>query len=501
MLMDNSDLHNANSPTQPQTSAGAAPNLSATGTNPAAGAAPAGVLRPAQPMPGALNSPIPGAAGPAPTPAVPTPTGPTPSSFGARPAAATPTGIRPQPGVAPTPGAPLPGAAPHPAGPAAPHLPGAAPVPGAAPNPGAVPGAVPTPGAAPAPAPAAPNAKKPLDPAAKKKRLTYIILGSVAAAVAVICVIVAVVMMLPKSQPQTQTTPAPVVQNTESDTKTPLEDMDADELLTAFDEMQEADYALPDYLPEILQPYASGYQLSLVDSYDSLHDLEEYQLFDADYELNIETAEDETFSVLTALDENGELAADQPVYVAFSSDYLVYSSINGNAGYTAGEPIPNLAFIDTSEEFVEMALPILNITYGAVPQNLTYDFAFDADDDQITLQTYVIGLSYSLSGTASGTVSSDADDDNGAINIDANDGADVDEAETEVEASADSAYRIQGALVELTVDLTTGEVSYADYDGSREQILVDFPLSEDEFSERYDQITAATGYGSASFNY
>lgn len=301
--------------------------------------------------------------------------------------------------------------------------------------------------------------------------MMYIILGVVAGLLVVGCIVAAVIAFMPKEKSNPNPAPAPEAVEPESDEKTPLEDMDAGQLLTAFDKMQVEGYMPENYLPEELQPYVDGYTIALTDSYSKKSELDEYDLYGSDYDTSYETSADGTFTVFTALDGD-EVTSDMPVYVAFNSAYLDYVSGNGGIGLQ-GEPIPDMAFVNISEEFVEMALPIINLTYGTTPLNMTYDFHFNTDDEgYITMTTDLIGVNYSM-GASSTT------------NVDSND----DEEETSSTNATGIQYVVMGAITEVTVDLETGEVTYADYDGQRQETVVEYPIEEAEFTDRYESMT------------
>ena len=305
----------------------------------------------------------------------------------------------------------------------------------------------------------------------------YIILGVVAGLLVIGCIVAAVIAFMPKEKSNPNPDPAPVVVEPEPAEKTPLEDMDAEGLLAAFDEMQSADYTLENYLPEELQPYAHGYTLALTDSYSKKSELENYDLYGSNYESNYEISADGSFAVFTAL-EDDEVTPDQPVYIAFNSAYLEYTIGNSGTG-VLGEPIPDLAFVDISEEFVEMALPIINMTYGATPINMTYDFHFNTEEEgYITMTTDLIGVSYTMDSSSATAVDNNGEPASAA-------------------AAAGIEYLVQGAITEVTVDLETGEVTYADYDGQRQNIVVEFPIEEADFEERYTSMTGTAGYESS----
>ena len=117
----------------------------------------------------------------------------------------------------------------------------------------------------------------------------------------------------------------------------------------------------------------------------------------------------------------------------------------------------SLVFIDTSNDFLETALPLVYIAHGGSSWHSIYDYEFIEYDDAVTLVTYEIGI-----------------------------GAAIDEDEIK-DDSKDKLYPLTLYKVESTVSKKTGKFEIEENKkGSRYQIIDTYELTADEMKPLKD---------------
>ncbi len=383
---------------------------------------------------------------------------------GAAPAASVP-GVTAAPGAAPV--------ATNPANPAAPA--GSAAAAGSAANPAALHFNTPPAARNAAPAGAAPHAAPDATTAPKSKsahkggkmskKTMYILIGCLAIVIAIICIIAVVVgVIIPKQNASTPTpapepTPAPAPAVVVGET--PLEDLEKDGLLSAFDTMYAGDYTPTDYIAPEIADYLTNYELLLADSYSDPNELPDRDFYGDEFGTNIVQVDD-TFAIITPLDDNNEVLPSGTAYITFDVNYLDYDS-----SYVANDvAIPPYVFVDTSEEFVAKALPVLLTLYDGVLPSTIYSYEFNSTDDgTVTLDLYSIAIATKTPASADGTIAEPSDDSDAAA----------------------SPYLINGGHSQVTVAGDTGEVIWTAFDDDAiEETIVSFPLTADEGADRLD---------------
>ena len=532
--MDNSSANN-NPQNRAQTLGGPSPMPASPPISPAMTRPPvtpaAPTPPPAQPAPSSAATsaspagPVPVGVNPtAPNPAGPHPTGPSP--MGSAPNRPNPLATGPQPSpIAPkpaTPGLASPSIPPSPTAPVTPSTPTAL-----APN--ARPGANPNPAANPANSATGPNSSSPASPSGptvampnnpmagpaskkakkssfadmpKNKKILYIVLGCVLLAVAAGCAAFAILSQMPKSQPTTQPPQNVAVDDNSDGEKEPIESLDKDGLLAALDDMQAERYIPEDLIADktIFNHFDDGDLIYLTSSYENESDLKDAAIYGGDLTIATTPILDESAVLITALDSDGNRDSTQPSYLSFDKKYLDYQAGDTLAMELLKQGQSPITFTDHSAEYVEEVLPVLMLDLFDSDFASVYDYSLETSDDRITMDIYTIGFDTEGPDTAnanakngdsggsstksgSGSSSSSSSSSSAAATDDNSDEATDDDSAADTDA--DSGYFVTANHLQLIVDLNTGKLTLANFDGATEEELNSFPITEDEYKEYF----------------
>lgn len=129
-----------------------------------------------------------------------------------------------------------------------------------------------------------------------------------------------------------------------------------------------------------------------------------------------------------------------------------------------------LAFIDTSNDFIEKALPLVYMAYRGSNWHTIYDYEFKEYADAVTLTTYEIELSVNSDTAADSGEKSSNDSDNG------------DSGSSDSAAKAtNSKYSMNLYKVNCTVSKETGKLEIEqNKNGEIKQMIHSYPLTEEE---------------------
>ena len=171
-----------------------------------------------------------------------------------------------------------------------------------------------------------------------------------------------------------------------------------EEALSAYKEMKKPGYLPEGYISELVIPSTNCQTMnSLADSYTSDKDIE--SIFNNDNMAstrqfgNAKFVNDYYAVIFSSPFEYGAAWADDGVasgclrMFSFNKKYYDYSEDTSPLG----------VFIDTSTDFVKLALPVLATSSGAMAKlDTIYSYDFDEENDGITLNIHSIGLGYDI---------------------------------------------------------------------------------------------------------
>ena len=228
--------------------------------------------------------------------------------------------------------------------------------------------------------------------------LYYIILGVLMVLIAVLGIVDVYLILKPRDDSGDSIDNGVIVldDDTNIQDKKDYMSLTKEEALVAFKEMQKLDYIPSGYIDRIVIPpneckpmngllysYESKDDIKEIFESDSLNSMKTFQKaeFVQDYYAVVFSA---TFSYGAIRAENGVASGCMRMF-SFNKNYYDYSDKNFLKG----------TFVDTSPDFIKVALPVLATSSGEVARlNMIYSYDFEEEENSITLNIHSIGLGY-----------------------------------------------------------------------------------------------------------
>lgn len=162
-----------------------------------------------------------------------------------------------------------------------------------------------------------------------------------------------------------------------------------EEALAAYKKMQKPDYLPEGYISESVIPLADCEAMnSLAYSYANNEDIK--NIYNSSY-----LSQMAQFGSAQFVDDYYAVIFSSPFDYGAASGCLRMFSFNKKYYDYSEETFPLGVFINTSTDFIKLALPVLATSSGEVARlNTIYSYDFDEDNDGITLNIHSIGLGY-----------------------------------------------------------------------------------------------------------